>query len=59
MKKITQVSIISIIALVIGGILMMGGNKGGEYITVTGTIIGMYAAYLMDKESRKNPDNRI
>jgi|SanBayMetagenome_1026888.scaffolds.fasta_scaffold68189_1 ribose/xylose/arabinose/galactoside ABC-type transport system permease subunit len=59
MKKITQLSIVSITALVIGGILMMGGNKGGEYITIAGTIIGMYTAYLMDREHQKNPDNRI
>jgi len=59
MKKITAISIISLLAIILGAILMMGGNKGGDYLTVIGAILGMYTCYLMDKEALKNPENQL
>ena len=59
MKKITSISIISILAIIIGGILIVGGNPGGDYITAIGAILGMYTCFLMDKEAQKNPENQI
>ena len=59
MKKITFISITSILSVVIGAILMVGGNHIGEYMVAAGAVIGMYTMYLLDMESAKNPENRV
>jgi hypothetical protein len=59
MKKITFISILSMLSVVIGSILMVGGNHIGDYMVAAGAVIGMYSMYLLDMESAKNPENRV
>jgi hypothetical protein len=57
MKKITFISILSMLSVVLGSILMLGGNPLGDYMVVIGAVVGMYSMYLLDMESAKNPEN--
>ena len=59
MKKITFISILSMLSVVLGSILMVGGNHLGDYMVAAGAVIGMYSMYLLDIESAKNPENTI
>jgi hypothetical protein len=59
MKKITFISILSMLSVVLGSILMLGGNHLGDYMVVIGAVVGMYSMYLLDMESAKNPENRL
>ena len=57
MKKITFISILSMLSVVLGSILMLGGNHLGDYMVLIGAVVGMYSMYLLDMESAKNPEN--
>jgi hypothetical protein len=57
MKKITFISILSMLSVVLGSILMVGGNHLGDYMVVLGAVIGMYSMYLIDVEEAKKPEN--
>jgi hypothetical protein len=59
MKKITFISIISMLSVVLGSILMVGGNHLGDYMVVIGASVGMYSMYLLDIDAAKNPENQI
>lgn len=56
MEKITLVSIISILTISIGAILIAGGNIIGDYMVVTGSVIGLYSMHLIDVEDAKKPE---
>ena len=45
------------LSVVLGSILMLGGNHLGDYMVVIGAVVGMYSMYLLDMESAKNPEN--
>jgi hypothetical protein len=57
MKKITFISILSMLSVVLGSILMVGGNHLGDYMVVIGAAVGMYSMYLLDIDSAKKPEN--
>jgi hypothetical protein len=59
MKKITFISILSMLSVVLGAILMVGGNHLGDYMVAAGAVICMYSMYLLDIESAKNPENTL
>jgi hypothetical protein len=59
MKKISFFSILTIILISIGGVLMIGGNHLGDYITVAGAITGLYTCYLIDIQESRKPENQL
>ncbi len=59
MKKITFISITSMLLVVIGSILMIGGNHIGDYMVAGGAVIGLYSMYLLDIEAAKDPENSL
>jgi hypothetical protein len=59
MKKITLISITSMLLVTIGSILMIGGNHIGDYMVASGAVIGLYSMYLLDIEAAKDPENSL
>jgi len=59
MKKITRISITSMLLVTIGSILMIGGNHIGDYMVASGAVIGLYSMYLLDIEAAKDPENSL